>query len=829
MTRTTSKPPAAAPSAFQPDRPASTAGPGVGNLWQMPLLLVSLGLFTLAAYLFIDPQPGPAAGEIIARAERDVRHERYDAAVGRLNDLLATRPEPADEAAARLLVAEALDGDMRRSRRRESPAAHRRILRETADALEAGATPTPATVDRTARSWEALGSPDRALADWREAARMLAESGDAAAAVPMRRSAAEMLVAHDRPEAARQELRAMLDVAGLSDDERAWALGELARIAVDEGKADEAMPLLAEALALSPDDAIRGQVNFRLGYGAWKLGDRTAAEGYLTLARRQLGTGHALDAEACYLLGRIAQAKVADAGDDTDAARDAAREAAALYETVVRDHPQSRMVPRARLGRAVCRLVLGDAAGGADDLLRAADDLARRPGLAVPAGELLEALQRGSRVLASRDLHDRAVELLAAEQRVAGEVGADYFDRLAHVLEAQGNAEHAEAESADPPARDELLAAARQGWTRAGDARLAQSRALAMDDAGHGDALWQGVNLYERAGDRGRTIAALERFAQERPSDPVAPDALLRLGQTYAAAGRRDKAVEWFVRLRDDYPQAPAAAEAAIPLAAAYVAQGRERWPLAENVLRGVVEDNPSLDPSAAVFREATWELGRLYYAGDRYAEALAKLTEFADRYPRDGRRAELLFLRGDCYRRAAQELEEKAEQAELDAQVAATAETAAAPPSALAARRAREQERLARQYRVEARQLFDAAVAAYDADPAATDLGRTYERLAHFYRADCLFDLGRYAEAVDAYEAAAFRYRDDPSALAAHVQIVNAHVAQGDAEAARTANERAKWLLRRLPPESFRDGALTLDRGNWERWLAWSDESGLW
>lgn len=805
---------------------APPAAVSLAGLWQMPLLIVSLGLFTLAAYLFIDPAPGPGFREQIERARREIRNERYDAAIGRLNDLIAARPEASDEAEARLLIAEALDRGMQRSRHEETPAAHRRILRETKLATDAGAPRTAEIEDRVARSWEALGSIQNARHAWHAAIDLLEKADRAVEAVPMRRSATEMLVLHDQPTAATEELKAFLEVPGLADDERAWALGELARLSVDAGRPDEAMPLLAEALALSPDESIQGQVNFRMGYAAWKLGDRSGAEGYLSMARKQLGTGHFLDAEACYLLGRIAQEKISDEGGE--AASAAAREAAGFYEIVLRDHPGSRVAPRAKLGRAVCRLVLGDAGGGAADLADAATEFTHTPGLEPLREDLVDALQRGSRVLFSHGDYARAVDLMAHEQAVAGELETDYFARLGRAFELQGNAVAEQIEQADSSERPTLEKRARGLWVHAGDAYIAYSRKLTLiDDEGYGDAMWKGIELYNRAADLAEMIAALDLFVRERPEDPIAPDAMLRLGRAYQANGQQDKAVDVFVRLRDDYPQALAAAEAAVPLAQAYVTQGRERWPLAENVLRGVVENNPVLGPESRVFQAATWELGQFYYRMERWGEALGRFEEFASRYPEDERRPQLLFLRGDCYRRAAAELEVQADEAQVRARVASTASDTVA--AAAATRENEEAAQQARRYHIEAKRLFEATVALYSQEAPQTALDETYERLAWFYRADCLYDLGRYAESIDLYDAAAFRYQDDPSALSAYVQIVNAYVALGRPEDAKTANERAKWLLRRIPPESFRDGALALSRENWQQWLNFAGESGMW
>jgi tetratricopeptide (TPR) repeat protein len=721
--------------------------------------------------------------------------------------------------------------------------------REQRQARELGQPDSPIMADRDARSLEALGRVEDAMNRWRHAATMADELGDPAAAAPMRRSNAEMLIHHGRPAAATRELRDLLATPGLVDDERAWALGELARVCVDDDRPNDAMPLLAEALELSPDDRIRGQVNFRLGYAAYKLGDADGARSYLMRAREQLGTGHDLDAEACYLLGQIGQEAMARL--DGEAALLAAREAASYYEIVLRDHPGSRSAPRARMGRAVCRLVTGDVVGGSNDLRSAARSIHEKPNLAPLRDQLADSLERASRILMTRgDRGDDvegasspyalALELMALERRAAEDAGdepdGDFFARLARAFEQEAN----RLWPGDDATSDAAVAARKQArslWVRAGDAHVARSRALTMvDDAAYGESLWRGVEMYERATDLDEIIAALNRFVEERPTDPITPDALLRLGRAYQASGRKTKAAATYVSLRDQFPQSLAAAEAAVPLAGAYVSQGRDRWHLAENTLRAVLENNPVLGPESRVFREATWQLGRLYYNMGRWGEALARFEEYANRYGNDeSRRARLLFLRADCYRLAAAELAEEAGEERVEATLAASSmDEGRRDVQARASRAKTDQlERRRGQYLVEAHRLYEAAVAAYASAPqsdlpAERDLESTYERMAWFYRADCLFDMGRYLEAVDLYEQAAFQYQDDPSALSAYVQIVNSYVALDRPGDAKTANERAKWLLRRVPPERFRDGSVAVNREQWETWLDWSGESGL-
>jgi len=122
------------------------------------------------------------------------------------------------------------------------------------------------------------------------------------------------------------------------------------------------------------------------------------------------------------------------------------------------------------------------------------------------------------------------------------------------------------------------------------------------------------------------------------------------------------------------------------------------------------------------------------------------------------------------------------------------------------------------------ARALYDRVIEAYRDNPPSSDLDRLYQKLSHFYRADCVYDLGNYEEAIHLYDAAAFRYQEDPSALAAYVQIVNAYCALNRMDEARTANERAKWLLKRMPADAFASGGFTMPKEYWDQWLKWSN-----
>jgi tetratricopeptide (TPR) repeat protein len=123
---------------------------------------------------------------------------------------------------------------------------------------------------------------------------------------------------------------------------------------------------------------------------------------------------------------------------------------------------------------------------------------------------------------------------------------------------------------------------------------------------------------------------------------------------------------------------------------------------------------------------------------------------------------------------------------------------------------------------------LYARVVDRFHDTPPTGDLDKLYCKLSFFYRADCVYDLGDYTIAIKLYDTAAQRYQDDPACLAAYVQIVNAYCALGKLTDAKAANERAKWLLRKMPANSFSEAGPAMSKQYWEQWLKWTNDAGM-
>jgi tetratricopeptide (TPR) repeat protein len=758
-----------------------------------------VGLFVYAGYLFINPGPGATVDQKIAVAREYLKQDRPDAAWQQLTRLLESEKlEKEKESGVHLMLAEALDA-VQQQQKISIAANHSRIVEQIEIGLEQGAKADAVIHRRLADSYAALGRSPEAIDHYRQAIAL-----EPAKSLRLRRKMIELQLSDDDPANADASLDDYLKQPELSDAERAWALDQRAGILIDEKKFAEARKLLDDSLRLNADPVSQGQVNYQLGYCALREGQNDQAERYFRLSRDQLRVSHPLDGEAAYYLGQIYEVK----NDPMTAI--------SFYEVVLTSHPESRIAPLARLGRGVCRIMLGQNDAGLTDLHDLTAEIDRRASRSKFKPDAIKGLQSAEVTLIGREDYQSALEVLAYEQTLDPTPDAAFFGRLGQVYEkraAQLEATIADAMPADKIRRQQQV---REMRSKAGDAYVVQSRDLTMvDDKGYADALWKGIDIYDSAGNVQSVISALELFVSERPEDRMAPDALLRLGKAYQVAGLFDKAIDAYQRNQFRYPKSLAASKSAVPLARAYIAKGPDQYQKAEKTLVGVVENNPLIDPTAEEFRQALDELAQLYYRTSRYEEAIARLQELTERYPKDEKKPQLVFMMADSYRKSASLLDVKLASAQP-----ATGAGATGVAEAMAAKR----DRL-----VKARGLYDQVIDLYRSAAPSSDLDKLYMKLAFFYRADCLYDLGSYEDAIKLYDAAAFSYQNDPSSVSAYVQIVNSYFALGKPEEAKAANNRAKWMLKHMPAEAFNDGSFSMPKKYWDQWLQWTSDSGMW
>jgi len=759
---------------------SSRATRQLAQLWQLPLLLFSLVLFALAGYLFVNASPGLTARRRIEIARLYIEHDRPDAALEQLNRLLiGEHLDQTNEASVHLLIGAALEAGQKQ-RRISIPANHLRIIEQTQLALALGAKPSGETSRRLGDSLLALGRPTEAVGQYRQSIVL-----DPVRALPMRKMIIE---AQQDADARLKAIDEYLDAKETTDAERAWGLGEKSQILADRGDFVAARALIADALRLDPDPLAQAQANYRMGYCAWKLGKTEEAQKLLKLAREQFHEQHPLDADAAYALARIAQEK-----DDL-------KEACALYQVVLKN-PDSRCALGARLGQAVCLINTGQEESGLI-CMRQLVGLLRVE--AAPPGvreQTASAIARTSEILIGKMNYSAALEALELEKTL-GCFEPTYFSRLATA--SQKRAEQVETTLADvtPTERLRRSEVIRDLLNKAADASLAASRnALAAGDKDYSKSFIAALDLYQRAGNERAAISAMELFICERGTDAIAPDVMLRLGQSYEHGAAPDKAIAVYQQLQDRFANTPAGERSGLLLAQAYIAQGPAGYLSAEKVLTRIAAPENRAAVTGEQRKKESLELAQLLYRTERFDEAIARLA--TDPSP------VAMFIVADSYRKSALKMESK---------------IAATRSSELTATAASRKDRL-----TNARQMYDRLIDFYRSNPPTDETARQYEKQSHFYRADCVFELANYQEAIGLYEQAAARYQQDATALAAYVQIVNSYCALGKMDEARTANEKAKMLLRRLPAEAFNDGGFTMPRAYWEQWLKWTSTAGAW
>ncbi|MCB9851829.1 MAG: tetratricopeptide repeat protein [Phycisphaerales bacterium] len=331
------------------------------------------------------------------------------------------------------------------------------------------------------------------------------------------------------------------------------------------------------------------------------------------------------------------------------------------------------------------------------------------------------------------------------------------------------------------------------------------------------------ADAYDAAGMTDAVIATLDRLVTAHPADLTRAEAMLRLGRAYQAVGRHVKAVETFDALIAAYPRWRESHAAINPLAESLLRLGGESAERGIAVLVEVVDDlgpDPVFTPEAAEYREALFQLAEYLAKAPtpetaegrrdtqiRLAGAIGRLNDAIELYPNDPALPRLEFLRAESLRRTARMIQDD--------------ETASQEASA----RAEVRSRLAAAL-TDYQHVRD-ALARVD-EPSLSELDQTYLRATYLYIGDCLFDLGRLDEAVEAYREAAWRYENDPIAVSAAMQVVHCFNRLGMGDESRAALGRMRWLVEKIPAESFEERGGMSPKSYWLALLDRIERTGV-
>jgi len=613
-------------------------------------------------------------------------------------------------------------------------------------------------------------------------------------------------------ESAILELDAILADEATSAEVYAWAVGRKSEILLNAGRAGDCSLLIAAARRRLLGPKYEDQLEFfeaRVSIEKHELDD---AERRLLAIRARRETRDELWADAGRLLGTIALSE-----DDP-------REALAFFEDVLQSYDRGDLRDACAFGRAQClvRMEQHEAA------LTVFSDLYHRVGELKRHRYLSHAMIRTTLAVAGTtlcDLPERTEAGLESGVRYLRQA-LDWFpegdrrgqlplwSRVSESLRwLASTADRPEARKRDPNRAARL-------HEEAAEAYIKMSRAQIDDEPASAKSVWNAVQEYAAAGRRDRVIALLERFVEERNGNPLRSAALHDLGAAYHAEGRFAEAAVAYERVISEYLPLPAALASMVPLAQCLIQQGEPWSKRGVTILTDIVDDRgpaPLFTPQAQEYREALFQLARYYLQADdkavpgRLELAIERLETARSLYPDDDRISELEFHLADSYRLSAMALSRRSESGDV---VAGRPATATVPEP----------------IRQDADRRMGSALQNYQAviddlaprdESGLRDVERVYLKLSYLYRGDCLFDLGHYAEAREAYEEAAWRYADSPACVSASMQIYHCHLRMGMVDEARATLGRLKWLIATVPDKSFADEPGQPGKAYWTEMIA--------
>lgn len=781
-------------------------------LWQLPVAVVASLMLVAGLFYAISTTPPPVYTPALDRAAELIDVEHYEDAIAELNQrvypALSRNELPAPDARRyHLLLARAIYLGQRamgiHDERNDLAVRDQYLAAERRFAVL-----TPRDNAFLADTYISLRMQEQALARAHQISETDRDLRDG-----VRRRVVESWLDLPVPKVndALDLLGEMLSDPGLSVANRVWALDRQAGIQIELGYYDEAVTRLLRAIprldGVDPTELAR--LHLRLADAYRRVGALAEAGRHTDRAAELLPIEDFLRSRVLYLRGQIAEMR-----DQLDAARDS-------YAEVIDRYAQSREYGPAMLGLGEVEALLGATPSSIDTFSRLVRDVNR--GVIKSDDASTEHITTTLVELASDQLAagetEHALEYagLADElypvatappevNEVLGRVHQSRGEQLLAEVSPDGAVSPFDSGSIDPS----IQAEAQRHLLRAAAAYRAHAEQFVLSSIDrYADSLWAAGDLYDRAGDQPEAIAAFTLFAENLPSDPRQPEARYRLGRAYQAIGEYELAADRFRGLIADQRAGrsevgPLAGRSLVPLAQSLIYDNdSDNDEQAEEILQTVVGGGV-MGPDALQFREALIELGNLHYKRGEFARAVERFSEAVARGPTPAQAPRVEFLLADSNRQLADRIDD-------------TLNREAMPDTR---RLALETERDERR-----RRALDGFLKVRD-ELSSVDRRRLdpvqaiHLRNACFYLGDVAFDLGLIEEAIGYYDAARERYQQDPASLVALVQIVNAHIQQGDYDRARTANERAKRFFESLPDNVWDDPNLPMSRDDWERWL---------
>jgi len=579
-----------------------------------------------------------------------------------------------------------------------------------------------------------------------------------------------------------REIDLIIDDPSVTNRHYLWAVDQKVRWLLAEARFDEAGKLAAVARDRLGGSADGPAVQYLQALCQRAAGDRDTAELTIRNLLRDWTARDELWGRSMWLLGRL----------HLDDERPQA--ALTVFNDVMSSFVEGEIYDACLYGRAQALVGLGRYERSLDAFVELVGDIRSGRNSNVEGEQLYQKLA---------DIGER----VKSDERLG--LAIRYLELAAALIPKDAEAERADAEIEIADAYVELAYLDDEGKRVSKPSLTFLRRAAEMYEAAAQTAtntpdlaaiaLSKAAAQYDMAGMRGRVITVLRCLVDGFPARQGRAASMLSLGRALQADGRFAAAVDVFDALLSDYPRFPEALTARIPLAQCLLRVDDVAAARGVKLLTDIVDDRGAttlFTPTADEYRQALFLLADHLASGGkparpedavaferRMAVAIKRLNDAVGLYPDDPKVPQLIFLRGEAYRRTAESMAPRAvddEDGTLRREI---------------------EQRLTRA--LADYQAVQTQLASVD-EPTLSAVERAYLRASYLYIGDCLFDLGNTTQAIEAYQEAAWRYENDPVAVSAALQVVHGYVRLGQRNESRAALGRLRWLLEKIPAESF-------------------------
>lgn len=761
----------------------------ISNRWQMPLALLGVALAVVAAYR-VKPPPRAfsfeaAEADILAMCDAGAF---IDASNSAGNLLRLSPPLPAlQQARLHDLIAEvAYRSETKRLRPLKANLLL--LLEHQGKAESLGQVIDAPRRLRTARAHDWLNHPDEATQAYRDT---LVRGPDPDTARLARLALVRLLEGDNSQHEERQGyIDDLLADDGMPPAYLWRTLRSALAHALRGNDMDGALALMVRFGDRLKRSDLRGYHNYLWAWIYARQGDTERAAPLIDWVDQWLTENTRADMEmdtAGFLpaLNRLLRA-------DIELADDRPQIALSIYEETLRLQLQGDVYVWATAGRIQALAALDRHDAAVRVLVEARQKLAADPReLSEARPGLREALLAVFARQRDHNAHDKALrylvyalELTESDER---DTRRDLFERLALEHEAAAR------EGGDVAVFEEHQTDAAIAYEQAAELSPEINDRLS-------DLLWNSAACYDRAGQGAGAARMLTRFIETRSQDRRLAQALLKLAALCLADGDMPQALHWYERLATDFPELEEAARARLMKAEVLIEMGEEHYAEADAQLREILE-NDTITPKASVYRDALRALCELRYVSGRFADTIARIDEFLALYPDDDGQTTLRLTLAQAYHASADQLAVRAAEGDTSGKIADESQ---------------------KRYR-KAAEMYALFLTRL---PPATGKNAelpAYERLAALAQGDCLSaarDAESAEEALTIFRHVTVRYQGEPIALCAQVRSANLLLRLGRVGEAARAVERARWLLRGMPPQAFDQFEFGISRAEWERFL---------